>query len=74
MISADRNITKTWLTLKVITFPIHEDVVDKDDAEDAGPKMNITEHQHKANILYQKKVISVKKNISSEKTKKLLLT
>lgn len=39
------------LTLKVIRLSIHEDVVDKDDAEDAGPQMQVTEDEQKANIL-----------------------
>lgn len=39
------------LTLKVVTFPIHEDVIDHDYTKDASPKMNIAEHKHKANIL-----------------------
>lgn len=43
------------LTLKVVTLPIHEDVVDQDDAEDAGPKMNVTEHKHKSHILDTRK-------------------
>ena len=43
--------TLAWLTLKVVTFSIHEDVVDHDDTEDAGPEMNVTEHEHKSDIL-----------------------
>lgn len=39
------------LTLKVVTFPIHEDVVHQDDTKDAGPQMNITEHKNESNIL-----------------------
>lgn len=42
-------------TLKIVTFSIHEDIIDQNNTEDAGPKMNITEHQHKANILEGKK-------------------
>lgn len=38
-------------TLKVIRLSIHKDIVDEDDAEDAGPKMQVTEDEHKANIL-----------------------
>lgn len=40
-----------WLTLKVVAFSIHENVVDQNDTEDAGPQMNVTEHKHKSNIL-----------------------
>lgn len=50
-------------TLKVITFSIHEDVVDQNDAEDTGPEMNITEHKHKANILWGKWFEFFKKTI-----------
>lgn len=41
------------LTLKVIRLSIHEDVVNKDDAEDAGPHMKVTEDEHKADILFK---------------------
>lgn len=41
------------LTLKVIRLSVHEDVVDEDDAEDAGPQMQVTEDEHEANILFK---------------------
>lgn len=41
------------LTLKVIRLSIHEDVVDEDDTEDAGPQMQVTENEHKSNILFK---------------------
>lgn len=43
------------LTLKVVTFSIHEDVVDQNDTKDAGPEMNVTEHKHESNILGEEK-------------------
>lgn len=48
-------ISVSRLTLKVVTFSIHEDVVDQNDTEDAGPEMNVTEHKHESNILDKKK-------------------
>ena len=45
-----------WLTLEVVTFSIHENVVDQDDTEDAGPQMNVTEHQHESNVLQRERV------------------
>ena len=38
-------------TLEVITFSVHKNVVDQNDTEDAGPEMDVTEHQHKAHVL-----------------------
>lgn len=54
------DILASWLTLKVVTFSIHEDVVDQNDTEDAGPEMNVTEHKHKPNILEKKTTIQNK--------------
>lgn len=42
-------------TLKVIRLSVHEDVVDEDDAEDAGPQMQVTEQEHETNILFRKR-------------------
>lgn len=42
---------KIGLTLKVVTLPIHEDIVDQYDAEDASPEMDVTEQQRKSHIL-----------------------
>lgn len=48
------------LTLKIVTFPIHENVVDQNDAEDAGPEMDVTEHKYESNILVQEKRVQAK--------------
>lgn len=46
------NILKCWkLTLKIVRLAIHEDVVDKYNAEDRGPQVQVTEQQHKSYIL-----------------------
>lgn len=31
------------LTLKIIRFAVHEDIVDKNNAEDTGPQVQVTE-------------------------------
>lgn len=42
---------EAWPTLKVVALSVHEDVVDQDDAEDAGPEVNVAEDEHKSHIL-----------------------
>lgn len=39
------------LTLKVVRLAIHENVVDHNHTKDAGPKMQVTEQEHKSHIL-----------------------
>lgn len=48
-------VRKAQLTLKVVAFSIHENIVDQNDAEDAGPEMNVTEDKHESNILEGRK-------------------
>lgn len=50
-------ILASWLTLKVVTFSIHENVVDQNDTEDASPQMNVAEHKHKSNILGGRRIL-----------------
>lgn len=45
------------LTLEIVTFTVHEDVVDQDDAEDARPEMDVAEHQYESDILAQEKEV-----------------
>lgn len=42
---------QTGLTLEIVTFSIHEDVVHQNDTEDARPEVNVTEHKHEPDIL-----------------------
>lgn len=42
------------LTLEIVAFTIHEDIVDQDDAENTCPEMDVAEHQHESNILVQR--------------------
>lgn len=45
------------LTLKIIRLAVHEDVVDYNHTEDAGPQMQVTEQQHKSHILCKAEVV-----------------
>lgn len=51
-------LKQTKLTLKIIRLAVHEDVVDQDDAEDARPKVQVTEQQHESHILSNRGTIT----------------
>ena len=47
------------LTLKIIRLSVHEDVVDHDHTEHAGPQVQVTEQQHKAHVLREAEMVFV---------------
>lgn len=65
-------VTTTQLTLKVVTFPIHEDVVDQNDTKDTRPEVNIAEYEHKSNILQEKTLEALRKHLYKIKQSALM--